>query len=666
MPQTPREMTWAAVLLSLLLSVVMGAANVYLGLRVGMTVSASIPAAVMALAILNGLLRRESVLEANLVQTGASAGESLAAGVIFTLPALILIGVWKEFDFWITTAVAATGGVLGVLLMIPMRKAFIVDSPELPFPEGVACAEVLKTAAPRPADGSDHAGNKHATSPAAADHATAETGAALIFLGLAIGAAFKVGQSFFGLMKSSLEGAAIVGGRVFYFGAGAAPVLIAVGAIVGLPIAVQIFLGGAIAWLVAIPALFVVEPTAAPTDAAWELWSTQVRYLGVGAMLVGGVVSTWQVRGGLAAAGRELLAQFSRQTRAAAGPEDAAREAPSTGRNLSTHSILILTILTTLAIGTVYYTLLQAAGLTLLTTAVMFVMAFFFTAVASYIVGLVGNSNSPVSGMTITAVLGTGGLLYLFRSLGLLEMSESAAILATMGVAGVICCVACTAGDVCNDLKTGHLVGATPRNQQVMQLLGVLAGALVMAPVLTVLHEGSLAEGKGGIGGSELPAPQAVLFANLAKGMFAGAELPWTMIGAGVALGTGLAVADALLRFFRVPFRLYVMPVAVGMYLPFGVATPILVGGCLHYFLTRSRRGDERTSRRLTLAASGVIAGESLAGVALGLFAYLGYASWNVGAALGLAETSLTAITLLALAGVALWMILSARRKSTS
>jgi putative OPT family oligopeptide transporter len=631
-------MTWAAVLLGVGLSVVMGAANVYLGLRVGMTVSASIPAAVMALAILNGMLRRTSVLEANMVQTGASAGESLAAGVIFTLPALVLLGIWKTFDFWTTTAIAAAGGTLGVLLMIPMRRAFIVDRPELPYPEGVACAAVLKTAQ-------------------RGDETRAGSGASLIFLGLAIGVAFKVCQSFLGLMKSSLEAAGFAGGRVLYFGADAAPVLIAVGAIVGLPIAVQIFLGGAISWLVAIPLAFPVEATDRPAaEVAFGLWSTQVRYLGVGAMLVGGVVSIWQVRGGLAAAARELGGHFLRTN-------DTRNATPaSTERNLSTRTILALAVFTVAMIVGVYYSLLDSVSVTLVTTAVMLLMAFFFTAVASYIVGLVGNSNSPVSGMTITAVLGTGGFLYLLRAAGVLEMETEAAILATLGVAGVICCVACTSGDVCNDLKTGHLVGATPRSQQIMQILGVAAGAVVMAPVLTVLHEGSLAQGTGGIGGTELAAPQAVLFSKLAEGMFAGGELPWGMIGAGVLVGIGLVLADAALRATGVPFRLYVMPVAVGMYLPFGVAPPILLGGLLHFFLTRRRGAHSGVAGRLTLASSGIIAGESLAGVALGLAAYLGYGSLNLAERLKLSDAALIAISLLALSAIVAWMVWSARR----
>ncbi len=639
-------MTPAAIVLALVLSVVMGAANVYLGLRVGMTVSAAIPAAVMALAILNGLMRRTSILEANMVQTGASAGEALAAGVIFTLPAMVLVGVWREFDFWTTTAIAAAGGVLGSLLMIPMRKALIVDSPELPYPEGVACAEVLRTA-------------ERAT-----QH-TADSGAGLIFGGLALGAVFKGTQSFLGLMKGGVEAATLVRQRVVYVGADVAPALIAVGAIVGLPIASQVFLGGVISWLIAIPLAFPVEAAAdAPANLAKGLWSTQVRYLGVGAMLVGGVVSIWRVRSGLIAAVRELRAVTRGNHHDTSSPGEPPAIA-RTERNLGAKAVAVLATLTTLVIAGVYYSLLQSAPVTIVTTVIMLLMAFFFTAVASYLVGLVGSSNSPVSGMTITAVLGTGGLLYVFREVGFLELDALKAIVATLGVAGIICCVASTSGDTSNDLKTGLLVGATPRNQQIMQVMCVLAASLVMAPVLTVLHEGSLASGAGGIGGAELPAPQAVLFSNLAQGMFGNGELPWSMIGAGMAIGVGLLLADALLHRLGIPFRLHVMPVAVGMYLPFGVAPPILLGGVVHYLIRRAAPADEYPLRRLTLAASGVIAGESLVGVALGLFAWLGYASWGLGEALHLSDGALTAISLLALLGAAVWMYRAGLRRTS-
>ena len=431
----PPEITISAVLLGVALSVVMGAANVYLGLRAGMTVSASIPAAVISIGILRGALRRTSILESNLVQTAASAGESLAAGIIFTMPALLLTSVWQQFDYWTTTLVALSGGLLGVLMMIPMRKVFVVDDKELKFPEGVACAEVLRA-------GAESQDDRQAGSP----------GLQLILGGIVVGGVFKVLQSFVGLFRGTAQAAMTAGGRVFYVGADVSPALFSVGYIVTLPIAIQIFAGGFLGWLVAIPLLGSqsVESTA-PIDMAFELWSTKVRYLGVGAMIVGGIASIWRVRGGLVAAARHLLT--------VATTRESEESVDVTERNLGGRVILAVAIICVVLVAGIYYTLLQGAvGLTVLTTALMLVMSFFFAAVASYIVGLVGNSNSPVSGMTITAVLGAGLLIMLFGFGG------TNGIIATLGVAGVVCCVACTSGDVCNDLKTGHLVGASPRN----------------------------------------------------------------------------------------------------------------------------------------------------------------------------------------------------------
>ena len=602
---------------------------VYLGLRAGMTVSASIPAAVISIGILRGVLRRTSVLESNLVQTAASAGESLSAGIIFTMPALLLTGVWQDFDFWTTTLIALAGGLLGVLMMIPMRKVFVVDDQDLKFPEGVACAEVLR------------AGSEES----AADEGA--SGLRMILGGIVVGGVFKVLQSFLGLFRASAEVAFSAGGRVFYFGADISPALFSVGYIVTLPIAIQIFAGGFLGWLIAIPLLGMQGVTETePVGMAFELWSTQVRYLGVGAMIVGGVASIWNVRAGLFAAVQHIWEIV--QSREKDSVDDV------TERNLEGRVILTLVTACVLLVAGIYYTLLKSVGLTVLTTGLMMVMSFFFAAVASYIVGLVGNSNSPVSGMTITAVLGAGMLIMLFGFGG------TNGIIATLGVAGVVCCVACTSGDVCNDLKTGHLVGASPRNQQIMQLLGVIPAAFVMAPVMTILHQGSLNAGTGGIGGEELAAPQAGLFAALANGFFADGKLPKDMVFWGMGVGLALLVVDSFLRRAGAKIRLHVMPVAVGIYLPVGLSVPILLGGMVRHFVGRSEvDGTETKAHRGVLLTSGLIAGESLAGVLLGFLAYVNLASWDLAGKLlgglpaGMAEPTGQLISLLALLVVA-------------
>lgn len=591
------EITFRAVVTGLLLSVIMGAATVYFGLKAGMTVSASIPAAVIAMGTFRLFPRRGTILESNLVQTAASAGESLAAGIIFTMPALVLSGYWESFYGWepfiVITTVALAGGLLGVLFMIPMRQVFVVDNKDLAYPEGVACARVLEAG--------ESAGRD----------------SLLVLTGIGIGAILKVLISFFRVLASTVESAVAVGGRVLYIGCDVSPGLIAVGTIVGLPIAVQIFLGGAIGWWLGVPALGGHDATAtSATEYAWMLWSSEVRYMGVGAMVIGGLVTIFKVRAGLLGAVHELRRQFGPGSSSTTNPG-----ADDTGRNLGGGVILTLGLLSTAVIAGLYYYLTRGVAIASVTTVIMVVLAFFITAVASYIVGLVGNSNSPVSGMTITAVLATALLMWL------LGFDGSQAILATLGVAGVVCCTACTAGDVCNDLKTGHLVGASPRRQQILQILGVVVASLVMWPVLLLLHESHAAS--GGIGGRELSAPQASLFASLAQGFFGDRELPWDMLAIGGLVGLGILALDAVLGVIlgaNRQFRLHIMPVAVGIYLPFGLAVPILLGGIVSVLIRRgtgARR--EAVLGASILLASGMIAGEALTGVLLAVPRLLGF-----------------------------------------
>ncbi|MCB9528955.1 MAG: oligopeptide transporter, OPT family [Myxococcales bacterium] len=606
---TLAELTPRVILLGAVLSVVMGAANVYLGLRVGLTVSASIPAAVVAMLILRGLLRDGTILEANQVQTAASAGESLAAGIIFTMPALVIIGVWTEFDWLMTTAIAFAGGLLGILFMIPMRRVFVVaDDNELKYPEGVACAAVLEAGEGQDTDGA----------------ATRIVGGALW------GVVFALAAKYFKIIQGSLATATAAGGRIFYFGGDISPALVAVGFIVRLEVAVLIFLGGAIGWLIGIPLLAATpEQLAAPLDGAFDLWGTQIRYIGVGAMVVGGLDAIYKVRHGLVRAVTELR---NKKT----GPID---DSPGE-RDLPSRAITTAALIATAVVALVYYRLTGDLVETLITTAIMLVMSFFFTAVASYIVGLVGNSNSPVSGMTITAVLVTGGLLFLFGYTGAQGM------VATLGVAAIVCCAACTSGDVCNDLKTGQLVGASPYRQQIMQIIGVAVACGVMAPVMQLLHEHG-----GGIGSKELPAPQAGLFASLAEGFFGDGVLPWDMVGWGVGLGVAVLVVDRVLKASGARFRAHLMPIAVGIYLPFELATPILVGGLIAWALSRGKTDAEADEvlRPGVLFASGAIAGESLTGIALAILASAQLAPPDLGLGQG-AITVLTAAAAIATA----------------
>ena len=612
------ELTIRAIFLGLILSVVMGAANVYLGLKAGMTVSASIPAAVIAMVMLKAFSKftkskQSNLLESNQVQTAASAGESLAAGIIFTMPALVMIGVWNEFNWLLTTVIAFTGGLLGILFMIPMRRVFVIsDDKDLKYPEGVACAAVLK-----------------------AGESDSDQGAAsAIFKGVGLGALFKISASFLGIWNSALEGAWRVGGRIFYLGGDVSPALVSVGYIVGINVAVLLFIGGFLGWLVGIPLLSGhASQTSSALDAAWGLWSKEIRYVGVGCMVVGGISSIWKVRFGLGHALRELT---KKKPTSKSIVDEKDRDLPS---GVMTGFSLLAVVL----VGGVYYYLTNNLAISLITTIIMIVMSFFFTAVSSYIVGLVGNSNSPVSGMTITTVLFTGALLLLFKFTGTVGM------VATLGVAAIVCCAACTAGDVCNDLKTGSIVGASPYKQQIMQIAGIAVACLVMAPIMQLLHETT----PGGIGGKELPAPQAALFANLARGFFGDGELPWNLVRIGALLGIIILGVDKFLEKKKTTFRAHIMPIAVGMYLPFLLATPILIGGILNFLITKglNAKDAEKRARKGVLVASGTIAGESLTGVLLAILIKFGIdnAGLNISAA---AKNMTTVIAAIGLVGV--------------
>ena len=618
------EINIRVIIIGILLSIVMGSANVYLGLKAGMTVSASIPAAVVGMLVLrqirafNNETNSGSILEANQIQTAASAGESLAAGIIFTMPALIIIGVWQEFDMILTTVIAFTGGLLGILFMIPMRQVFIVKNEDnLQYPEGLACASVLE--AGQESDSSSSAG--------------------LIIKGALIGGAFKGLISFFGALKGVLEGAILIGNRIFFFGGDISPALLAVGFIVRLNVAILIFIGGFLGWLVGIPLLGQgLEHAADPLGGAAFLWSTKIRYVGVGAMVVGGISSIFKVRNGLADAIKVLIKNQKGTIQ---------KDIPNNERDIPAKAINIFSTIAVILVGGVYYYITNDVTIALITTFIMIIMAFFFTAVASYIVGLVGNSNSPVSGMTITAVLFTGGLLYVFG------FSGTEGMVATLGVAAIVCCAACTSGDVCNDLKTGQIVGATPYRQQIMQIIGVAVASLVMAPILQLLHDNT----PGGIGGRELAAPQAGLFASLADGFFGTGNLPLDMVIIGALMGIIILVADYLLVSSgrAGSFRLHLMPIAVGMYLPFGLSTPILVGGLLAHFILSKNNSDKDPDSILQngiLFSSGLIAGESLMGILLALVASIGINNIH----LGLQPDIITGLTFVSALG-AIWFL---------
>jgi putative OPT family oligopeptide transporter len=607
------EITIKGVILGIVLAVILAAANAYLGLFAGMTVSATIPAAVISMGVLR-FFKRNNILENNIVQTTASAGEAIAAACIFTLPALIILEHWTTFDYKWVTIIAAFGGVLGVLFTIPLRRSFIVDS-KLQFPEGIATAKVLESGQMGP-EGL---------------HQIVRTALA--------GGFFKVASELIGLWPDRLQVSRALGSSVTSFGVTLSPALLAVGLIVGLNIGILMFVGGAANWLVAIPIYSYLHPR--PEDlsvAQWaqKIWEDQTRFIGVGAMLVGGLWTVFKLR-------RTLLQGVTSGLRAyrpmgAGGP---ALEVPRTERDLPMKWILILMVLSVVPLFFVYQAFVQKVPVSVTMAVLMLVAGFAFSAVAAYMAGLVGSSNNPISGVTITTIVFSAFFLMLLIGKGA-PIGPAAAIV----IGAVVCCAASIAGDNLQDLKTGYIVGATPWKQQVMLGIGTLTGAAVIAPVLTLLHHAYGFAGQPTPAVRPLPAPQANVMAAVAKGVFQGG-LPWTFIFIGMAVAVGLIVLNSILERRNSTFRTPVLAVAIGFYLPFAQSVTIFLGGAIATLVRRalvrqrgasrvegvppSDRGQdardtradqemlESSEQKSVLFASGLITGEALMGILLAI-----------------------------------------------
>lgn len=581
------ESTLRAVLLGSFLCLVMCAANVYVGLYAGMTVSAAIPASVISMGVLRGVFRRGTILENNIVHAIASAGESLAAGVIFTIPAIVLLGLWPNFDYISTTLIALAGGVIGVTMMVPLRKAMVIEQKELRFPEGVACAEVLKAG--------DRGGEEMKG----------------IFSALLIGGGYKAVVSVVGLFNETVSKAAQVGKTAFYAGVDNSPMLVAVGFICGFEISLLIVLGGAISFWVAIPIL--AHGGAFNGDVAGfvdTIWDEKIRFFGIGAMVVGGVYSIIKVMGSIKAGIASALHGFR---------FGESKDTIRTEQMISGKWLIGLTGVCVALMAIVYYRMTGSATVTAVTTPLMFVLAFFFVAVAAYIVGLVGSSNSPTSGMTICTVLIAAAIILIFRITG------ERGMLATLGVAGVVCCASSLSGDICQDLKISQIVGGTPRRQAWAAITGTVISAFIVAPVMTLLNKAYGIGAPAHEGATELAAPQAMMFRQLVGTIFTHQPMPWTLLFAGAGVGVLAIIIDAIFLAPRnAKFRLYVMPLAVGMYLPFSVTTPLLLGGIVYWLVERNNKkrnlshdAAQSAIHRGFLFSSGLVAGEAIMGIVI-------------------------------------------------
>jgi len=661
--QTLPEITVKAAVLGVLLSAVLGGANAYLGLKVGLTVSASIPAAVISMAVLR-MFREHNILENNIVQTAASAGESLAAGVIFTLPALILLHQWGGFPFLSTMGIALSGGILGVLFTVPLRRALIVEA-DLKFPEGVATAEVLK------------AGTEGGA------------GARLIAAGGLAAAALKLSQTGLKLATGAASGSVTMGRSIFGVGADLSPALLGVGYIVGFNIAILVFAGGLISWVFGIPIYMALADPATLSgithgaggyDGALAIWSARIRYMGVGAMAVGGIWALIALIGPIRDGIRSSL-EAVRATRH--GGVDLV---PRTERDLPITLVGIGTVALALPILIVFMGVIDRGSLgitgglywTALAIGTVFalVAGFLFSSVAGYMAGLVGSSNNPISGVTIATILTISLILLLLLGseidFSVNTMQATAAAATAVLVGAVVACAAAIAGDNMQDLKAGRLLGATPVKQQIMQIVGGVAGAITIAPILGLLFN---AYGLGGVFPREgmdaaemLDAPQATLMASVAEGVFH-RNLPWDMVLAGSLIAVALIVIDRLLEARNSDFRTHVLAVAVGIYLPIELSSPIFAGGVVAWAAGRTIRsaggGDsmvQRGAQRGLLFSSGLITGEALIGILLAIPFAAAQSTDVLRIAPDGFDTPALAIGLVAAIGFTLWLYRTAAR----
>ncbi len=591
------QLTFRAVVLAVILAVILAAANAYLGLFAGMTIATAIPAAVVSMGVLR-LLGGGTILENNIVQTGASAGSSIAAGVIFTIPALVIMGYWPDFKYWWVLGIAGLGGLLGVLFSVPLRRTMIVEDP-LPFPEGKAAAEVLKAGEnPGP-------------------------GLKILALAGAIGALVKLAAtSGLRAIPDTAAGATFIGKYLGYLGTNLSPALLGVGYIVGLNIGIVVVSGSILSWHIAIPlyhafflagdpVLSVALAGASAEDAAFGIWSAQIRYLGVGAMLTGGVWTLFSLRKSLVSG---IRSGFAAARKGSGGP------VAETDRDLPMKWMLVALVAFVVPLWLLYHAIVGIWGISLLMTLIMIVAGFLFVSVSAYLAGLVGSSNNPVSGITIATILFASVVLML-----LLGRDSPIGAVAAIMIGAVVCCAAAVGGDNLQDLKAGYLVGATPWKQQLMLGIGAFSCALVMAPVLNLLAHAY------GIGAptaehpNSLSAPQATLMAAVARGLFGG-DLPWGMIGAGAGVGALIVALDEWLKARGSSFRVPVLAAAIGIYLPLELMVPIFLGGLIAHFVERFhglRDGDEAARDRIhrpgTLYAAGLITGEALMGIAIAI-----------------------------------------------
>jgi putative OPT family oligopeptide transporter len=564
------EFTIRAVILGIILGLIFGVGNAYLGLKIGTTVSASIPAAVLSMAILRAFFNKPTILENNLVQTIASVGEGLAAGMIFTIPALFILG--EHISTMRMFLLSTLGGILGVLFMIPMRRYIIVkEHGVLPFPEGTACAEILKSG--------EKSGPK----------------AAMAFIGIITGAIYKVCCNALNLWQEAPNWV-ISRFEKTAFSIDATPALLGVGYIIGPRIASFIFAGGAMGWWVLIPLIKMFDlsvdtifPATVPVSqmSADDIWSNYIRYIGVGTVTIGGIFSLINVAPAIWETIHTSVTELFKSSRSS--------RVPRTDKDISLRWLILGSLAIILTLW-----LTPGLPMNLVTILLLTILGFFFVAVTSLTVGIVGSTSNPVSGMTIITLLIT---CLIFVSLG---WTDRLYLISALTMAIVACVAICLAGTTSQDLQTGFLVGATPRYQQIAEIIGVVLPAIAISGTIFLLNQ------TYGLGSSRLPAPQGTMMALIAKGIIEG-NIPFILVSIGGIIGL-------ILRLLSIP----ILPFALGLYLPLSLTTPIMIGGMVSAFI-KYRNKEKEVFQRGVLTSSGLVAGDACMGV---LIALLGVGGW--------------------------------------
>ncbi len=595
-----KELTVRAMVLGVLMALVLGTANAYVGMKAGLTVSAIFPAAVVAMAALR--IMGGTILEENIARTTASVGEALVAGAIFTIPAFIMAEVWTELNYFLSAAIMLIGGLLGVLFVIILRRSLVTESEDLPFPESVAAAEIVK------------AGQG------------GQTDAKYVFYSMGIAAIWELfknsrgiqfvqdsAKTFTTMAQSKIE---LLGTKISYSGGfffespAASPALVGVGFIVGMRVSAVLFAGAVLGWMFLVPAGVYLNPALTEMAAAnsWlavaeEVWFRQIRPLAVGTMIVAAFYTLYSMR-------TTLITGITKAISDIAKSREHSDEVSRLEIDIDFKKIVIAIIALAIPLYFLYLHFSSSFGGSVVLTVLMIILGFFFAAVAGYLVGVVGSSNNPISGLTLSSLLIAAVLMVMIGVTGL------PGIAAVLGVAGVVCCAAGISGDMMQDLKVGHILGGTPWKMETGEIIGVIIASLLLAFPMQWMHNAYT------IGSPQLPAPQAGLMALMAKGIVGG-EMAWPLVIAGMFLAVGLILINS-------PSP---MLIAVGMYLPFSATAAIFVGGLIKWLLDKSLEkekidsaGKDQAENTGILISSGLIAGEALMAVVLALiFGVLDY-----------------------------------------